>query len=284
MFALHGQNWNPVTRVTRCPSEILRRMRMRGLVLTLFVVSVGCFAVTAATASALVDLFNGGDLHEGVGQADSKSLTRGVTYTAKSFPLGVRIRPPDSLWEGVQLQSGKYRFVQLLHLKSGSVAFHGRGFLTLETSTGRTPSVATTIQHLRANPALKATPVTPARVAGYVGKEFDASVVGDDLSKLKTCPGNQKCPAAVSLAPFLANGHCGFCGDARFDPREAQDVKVARTGQVFRFIALKARGKTVVIYLESATDNTVKGFPGSATFPSFVPFANKLLSSLRFRT
>ena len=237
---------------------------------------------TAADAAGPVDLFNGGDLHEGVGQGDTKDLNSGVTYTARTFPLAVRFRPTDALWGGAQFQSGKYRFVQLLHLKSGSVPFHGRGVLTLETSTGRTPSVAATIEHLRENPALHATAVKAARVGAYVGKQFDASVVGDDLSNLSSCPGNQKCPAAVSLAPFLANHHCGFCGDAQFQPREAQDVKVARTGQELRVLVIRARGKTVVVYLESATDNTVKGYPGSATFPSFIPFADKLLSTLQF--
>jgi len=236
---------------------------------------------TAANAAGSVDLFNGGDLHEGVGQADVKDLNRGASYAAKTFPIAVRFRPTDALWGGAQFQSGMYRFVQLLHQKSGSVAFHGRGFLTIETSTGRTPSVVATIEHLRANDALDESAVKAARVGTYVGKQFDAEVVGNDLSNLSSCPGNQKCPAAVSLAPFLPNHHCGFCGDAQFQPRETQDVKVARTGQEFRFIVISARGKTIVIYLESATDNTVKGFPGSATFPSFVPYANKLLSTLQ---
>lgn len=239
-------------------------------------------ACTLAVASGPADIFNAGDQHEGVWQPDGKSLTRGATYAATTFPIPLRVRPPDALWNAVQLQSHRYRFVQFGHLKSGNVPFHGAGRLTLETSSGRTPSVAATIQHLHATPALKAGPVRATQVAGFSGEEFDATVVGNDLSHLKSCYGNQKCPAAVSLAPFLTNHHCGFCGDVKLHPTETQDVKVATTGQLFRFITIGVRGMTVVLYLESTAIDQPKKYPPAQSFSSFLPYAKQMLAALRF--
>lgn len=253
---------------------------MRRVILTVLAAGSALAACTLAVASGPADIFNAGDQHEGVWQPDGKSLTRGATYTATTFPIPLRVRPPDALWSGVQLQSHTFRFVQFLHLKSGNVPLHGRGLLTLETSSGRTPSVAATVQRLHATPALKSGTVRATRVAGFTGKEFDATVVGSDLDPSATCPGGGKCPPAVSLAPFLTNHHCGFCGDAKFQPRETQDVKVALRGQLFRFIVIAVRGKTVVIYLESSGGSPK--YPEARNFPTFLPYAQQMLTALRF--
>jgi hypothetical protein len=147
-------------------------------------------------ASAPLDIFNGGDLHESVGQSDTKKLRRGVTYQASAFPIAVRVRPPDSLWGGVQLGSGRFRFAQLNHLRAGSLPLHGVGYVTLESAKGSTPSAATAIKQLHATPLIKAGPITSARVAGFTGQQFDATVVGNDRTRYRP-----RVPGAYRLLP-----------------------------------------------------------------------------------
>jgi hypothetical protein len=86
----------------------------------------------------------------------------------------------------------------------------------------------------------------------------------------------------VSFAPFRTNHHCGFCGDARFHPRETLDVKAALTGQLFRVIVLSAHRKVVVIYFESIFADQPK-FPPAKLFPTFLPYAQKMLASVSFQ-
>ena len=218
---------------------------------SLLVVSLALVATTAATAGSTPDLYNGGDPHEGIGQGDTKPLQRGASYTASAFPVRVRVRPPDRLWGGVQYESGAYRFVQLNHRHvSGTAPLRGVGYITLEAAKVATPSAPAAIKRLRATPHVQAGAIKPTRVDGFAGQEFDATIVGSDLSG--TCAGGVNCPAVVSLAPFLTNHHCGFCGDARFQPhRETHDVKAAGRGQLFRIITLNVHGKTVIVYIES---------------------------------
>jgi hypothetical protein len=234
----------------------------------------------AASAASTPDLYNGGDPHEGIGQGDTKDLARGVTYAASAFPLRVRVRPPDGLWGGVQYESGPYRFIQLNHLHaSGAPVLHGVGYVTLEAAKNATPSAAAAIKRLRSTPHIQAGPIKPTHIAGFAGQEFDATIVGSDLSG--TCPGGGKCPAVVSFAPFLTNHHCGFCGDAKFQPREAHDVKAAGKGERFRIIAFEARGKTVIVYIESIYADQPK-FPPAKLFPTFLPYAQKMLANVTF--
>jgi hypothetical protein len=225
-----------------------------------------------ATASAPADLLNGGDLHESVWQADTKDLAPGVTYTASTFPLALRLRSPDARWEGVQLQSGTYRFVQFNHLR-GKVPVRGTGYVTLEARAGRTGSVAATVQKLHATPLIKAGPVTSVRVAGFRGKSFDATITGED-------PGHYdpNAPHGISLAPFTTNRHCGWCSSTM--QGETQDVKFAQKDELFRIMVIGVRGKTVVIYLESAGRGP--NSPSARVFPTFLPYAKKLLASMRF--
>jgi hypothetical protein len=175
------------------------------------------------------------------------------------------------LWEGVQLQSGTFRFVQLHHLKAGNVPAHGTGLVTLEARAGQTGSVAATIQHLHSTPLIQAGPVTPARVASFGGKAFDATIVGIDK-------GNYDPNAArgIALAPFTANRHCGYCTDTMHG--ETQDFKFAAKDELFRIIVIDVRGKTVVIYLES-TGSPPK-FPATQVFPTFLPYAQQMLATL----
>ena len=243
---------------------------MRKVAARLTLVAAALAFAGVATGAGPVNLFDGGNLHESVGQAGGQELKRGVTYTARTFPLALTVRPSDDLWGGVQLQSKQFRFVQFHHKRAGPTPLHGWGFVTIEASTGRTPTPAATIARLHATPLLKAGPLKPVRVAGFRGKAFDATVVGVD-------PGN----TGISLTPFTTPRHCGFCEDTLNG--ETLDNKFAGKGQLFRIIVLGVRGKTVVIYLESSFgDSTTRKHPPTKTFPTFLPFAQRLLSTLAF--
>src|ERR1700749_547664 len=109
---------------------------------SLVVVAVAALASAGiATASGAIVLGNGGDQHEGVGQASFKTqLKRGSVYTANRFPVALKIHTPTPQWGGVQLESGKYRFIQLGHLRSpGTAPLTGVGYITLESATTATP-------------------------------------------------------------------------------------------------------------------------------------------------
>lgn len=241
------------------------------LAVIMAITSSALVALAVASASGPVDISDGGDLHESVGQADEKTkLSRGVQYEASKFPLAVRVRPADDLWGGVQLHSGKFKFVQLHHLRAGNVPLHGWGYITLEASTGRTGSVAATIRQLHSTPNLNVSPIKPVRVAGFSGKRFDATVAGTESGD-----------TGVALTPFTAPRRCGFCTKTMHG--ETLDNKFAGKGQLFRIMVIGVRGKTVVIYLESSFDISSNGsHTPTETFPTFLPYAQKLLSTLAF--
>jgi hypothetical protein len=238
-------------------------------------------SVGIASAAGSIDLHNGGDLHEGIGQTDlGTKLRPGSTYTASRFAVAVTIRAPDALWAGDQNESRGYRFVQLGHLhRAGAPPLAGVGYITLESAKVATPSAAKTLANLRATPHMSIGPTKPVTVAGLRAKMFDATVTGSDLSG--TCPGGGSCPKVVSFAPFRTNHHCGFCTDTKFQPRETLDVKAALTGQLFRVIVVSAHRKVVVIYIESIFADQKK-FPPSKLFPHFLPAAQKMLSAISF--
>ena len=247
--------------------------------------AVGVLAAMAlagvAFAAGSIDLHDAGDGHEGIGQGDPGTQLRpGSTYTASKFGVAVTFRAPDALWGGVQYESGSYRFVQLAHLhRAGTPPLTGVGYITLESATAATPSAAKTLVNLRATPHMSIGPTKAVTVAGLHGEMFDATITGSDLSG--TCPGGGACPKVISLAPFRINHHCGFCGDAKFDPRETFDVKAAREGQLFRLIVLTVHHKVVVIYIESIYPDQKK-FPPTKLFPTFLPAAQKMLAATSF--
>ena len=237
-------------------------------------------ASTLATASDLGDIYNYGDNHGSVGQSpnhpgaqgDHPHLVQGVTYQASAFPLPIRLRSPDAYWGGAQFESRRFRFVQLFHNhRTGDPPLKGVGLITFESATGATPSVAATVQHLHGTPQIDAGPITPARVAGFAGKQFDATIVGTDRRPPDA--------AGISLFPFTKNLHCGFC--TRTMHGETLDAKFAGKGTLFRIIVLGVRGKTVVIYLESLFAVQPK-YPPVKLFPTFLPYAQKMLAAVRF--
>ena len=244
-----------------------------------------CLAVVAlvsaasagiASAGGSIDLGDSGDLHEGIGQSNLKTMLQlGSVYTASTFPVALRIRPSDALWGGVQLESGKYRFIQLAHQHaSGTPPLTGVGYVTLESANGSTPSAATAIKRLHATPQIQAGPITSTRVAGFTGQQFDATVVGVDHTRY-----SPRGAGGISLAPFTPNRHCGFCSKTMHG--ETQDTKFAGTGQIFHIVALDVRGKTVVIYVESTYAIQPK-YPPTKTFPTFLPSARQLLAKVSF--
>jgi hypothetical protein len=244
---------------------------MRSVRSFLVVALVVLASAGVATAGGVIVLGNGGDLHEGVGQADFKTmLARGSVYTADKFPVALKIHTPTPQWGGVQLESGKYRFIQLGHLRpNGTPPLTGVGYITLESATTATPSVSKTLANLRATPKLKESPTKATRVAGLPAKMFDATVTGDDG------PGT----GGLAIVPFTVNHHCGFCTGTYHG--ETKDVKVGQPGQLFRIFVLRAHGKTVVIYFESTYPGSKK-HPPSTTWPTFLPYAQKMLAHISF--
>lgn len=227
------------------------------------------WTVGVASAAAPVDLQKFGDLGEALGAGDARDLKPGVLYGASRFPLQLRLRPPDAFWGGGQFESGRFRFVQFgHHHRPGGAVLAGVGVLTIETAVGTTPSVAATVSNLHATPLLKAGPSRPAHVAGYTGSQFDATVVGT----------NGQPPRGISVNPFTPNRQCGYC--TRTMHGKTLDTKFAGKGQAYRIIVIGVGGKTVVIYLESIYADQKK-YPPATMFPTFLPYAQKLLAGLK---
>jgi len=241
------------------------------------VVALCCtVAIGVASAAGPANIYDGGDLHESIGQGGGPPLQHGVVYQASAFPFALRVRAPDELWGGVQHESGRFRFVQLHHLRTGNLPLHGVGDITIEAAAGSTPSAATTIRRLHSTPHIAASSIRAARVAGFTGQTFDAAIVGIDhppYCRTHSCPGH----GGVSLAPFTTNHHCGFCTHTM--KGETQDVKFAGKGQLLRITVLDVRGKTVVIYVESVFADQPR-FPPSKLFPTFLPYARQMLSGM----
>src|SRR5579862_528827 len=245
----------------------------------LVVLGLAAFASDGmATAAGPINIGDGGDQHEGVGQSDPLTkLQPGSFYTASKFPVGLKIRPPDALWGAVQHESGSYSFVQLAHAhRAGTPPLSGVGYITLESATVATPSAARALANLRATPHMKIGPTRAVTVAGVHGQMFDATITGVDVTKY--CKANKSlCSNGLSLEPFLPNHHCGFCETTMH--HETQDVKFAGVGQLFRMIVLTAHGKVVVIYIESIYA-IQKKFPPAKLFPTFLPYAQKMLAGI----
>jgi hypothetical protein len=247
------------------------------VMMVLVILGFGSAEVVAAVAGAPMNLYSGTYEHESIGQGDTKAVQRGVTYQANEFPIAFRLRPPDDHWGGVQYKSGTFRFVQVNHFRTGSSPLHGVGYITIEAGVGSTPSAATTLRNLRAIPHIDEGQTKSIRVAGFAGEEFDASIVGTDRPPI--CKTTIRCAKGVSLAPFTTNRHCGFCTHTMHG--QTQDVKFAGTGQRFRDIVIAVRGKAVVIYLESNFAAQPK-LPPEKIFPTFLPYAQRMLANLAF--
>jgi hypothetical protein len=183
--------------------------------------------------------------------ADAKPVRAGTTYSAGSFPLALRITPPDGSWLAgqetiVTAKRGSFGSVEFMHAPAAAPL----GAISMIASVDGTPSVATAVAQLRSAKGATFGPTTPTRLAGFSGSRLDATV-------------GAKRAIFVPLSP---PSHA-----ARYHP----DAYVFDAGEVLRFVVLDVRGKTVVLLIENA------GLPADR-FGTFLDSAGGLLSTLRF--
>ena len=191
-------------------------------------------------------------------------LSSGVTYEATSqFPIALRATPPDGSWSGAQWKTARLTggrggapFYGWTAFQQGSSKLPPRGIVVVMTAYASTPSVAATVAGLRtrghgatyqANSTVK--------VGGFSGIQFDGQVVTKHI-----------------FVPFSppSNGGGAYPGKS-----DAYEVAHNQARGIFRVIVLNVRGKTVVVYLDSAALPTDQ-------FPSFVTKADKMLKTLSF--
>jgi hypothetical protein len=157
-------------------------------------------------------------------------------------------------WRGGQGQSREFKTPRSsfgwVELSQGT-ATSARGAITIVTSAKRTPSVAAVVAGLRSR-GHGATygPVAPVTIADFAGRQFDGTVGGQ----------------GHVFVPFSPPRHVAtlYADAFAFDP-----------GEAFRIDVLDIRGKTVVVFMESAA------LPADR-FPDFLTSADQILGSLRF--
>jgi hypothetical protein len=183
-----------------------------------------------------------------------RPLAATVRYEATSFPLAVRVIPPNGEWAGAQWRTGSSHGQRTF----GWIAFgqlpqdHPRGLISIETAFGPTPSVAAILRRLRSagNVAFTGKP-RRVSLAGFPGWELDGRVSGS---------------SSQIFVPF----------SAKRDGPTPPDTHILDRGESFRIVVLDVRGKRVVLFLES-----VKLGPNE--FQAFLSKANRLLDeSLAF--
>jgi hypothetical protein len=179
-------------------------------------------------------------------------IKAGVSYQASSFPLALRVTPPDGTWASAQWKTSSHGQPAF-----GWVAFghppldYPLGSIEIETAFGPTPSVAAALARLRsAGGGATFEKTTRVRIAGYPGWQIDGNVFGR---------------FGHVFVPFTPR-----TGGAS-PPDHYQMLK----GETFRVIVLDVRGKRVVVFLES-----FKLTPEQ--FAAFLPEANQILKSLKF--
>jgi hypothetical protein len=238
-------------------------------VVTILVAALSSLAASAAATPKLPDL-PVSDLFTGPGHMTK--LRSGVTYQAGTFPLALRITPPDGSWAGAQWKANQFSPEQIKrrHLRCPAACkppYYGwaavgqggttptaapRGLILIMTAYARTPSVAATVAGLRTRghgATYEAT--SPVNVAGFSGVQFDGEVVG----------------TKHVFVPFSPRTHKaeGF----------ADAIEVVGPGRAFRFVVLNVRGKTVIVFIGSYVLSGDR-------FAAFLPEADELLRSLRF--
>ena len=175
------------------------------------------------------------------------------TYAAKVFPRPVLVTVP-ACWRGGQGESrelkapaSNFRWIVL----SQGTAARARGAITIETSAKRTPSVAAVVAGLRSRGhGARYGPVSSVTVAGFPARQFDGTAG----------------TSGHIFVPFSPPAHvAAFFADALYvDP-----------GEAFRIDVLDIRGKTVVVFVDSAA------LPAER-FTGFLARAEQILGSLRF--
>ncbi len=237
----------------------MRKLVVRlGLGLVVVVASLSSVVAVAATTGPApeipVSYFNS--------QAGrSTPLRAKVAYQASTFPLALRLTPPDGSWSGAQWKTGKGScgggtgrrppYFGWVAVDQGSGSALPRGVIEIMTAYARTPLVATTLNALRTRgrgATYQAT--SQVKLAGFSGSQFDGQVVGRNHL----------------FFPFTPVTHAAVCHP---------DAQEFSQGEAFRIIVLNVRGKTVVVELDSAA------LPPEQ-FPAFLAKADRILKSLRF--
>jgi hypothetical protein len=227
-------------------------------------------AATAASAASPPQL-PVADLQTPTGHAST--LRAGVTYEATSeFPIALRVTPPDGSWSGAQWTTGRLPtdqaerlgkhdhggppFYGWVALQQGSPKLAPKGIVVITTAYARTPSVAATVSGLRTRGhGATYQAMSSVRVGGFSGIQFDGRVVTKHV-----------------FVPFSPPSNAGGAYPGKLD---AYQVSHDQSGGAFRVIVLNVRGKTVVVFLDSAA------LPADR-FPAFLTKASRLLGSLRF--
>jgi hypothetical protein len=222
------------------------------VLLAILIAAVGTAAATAGNAPELPK----SNINTPAGRFTA--LHAGATYQASTFPLPLRITVPDRTWGGAQWTTSShgisaFGWAALAHPPLGDP----HGDVIVETGIGATPSVTATIARLRTGGShepeshvggTRFGEPSSTRLAGHTGLEFDGEVWGI---------------FGHTFVPFSATTHGA-------SPPDSFHLE---KGEVFRLVALRAGGKTVVVLFENWK------LPADQ-FPAFLTSADRMLATL----
>jgi hypothetical protein len=179
-------------------------------------------------------------------------LKAGVSYQASSFPLALRVTPPDGTWAGAQWKMSSHGQPAFGWIAVGRTPLDNpRGVIEIETAFGPTPSVAGILARLRsAGSGANYGKTTRVTVAGFPGWQIDGNV-------------------------FSRFGHVFVPFSPRTGGASPPDSYRLDKGETYRVVVLDVRGKRVVVFMDS-----FKLSPEE--FAAFLPEAHRILNSLKF--
>jgi hypothetical protein len=232
---------------------------MRSLLLLICIIAAVC--VGSATATSSPQQLPVANLQNPNGYPSR--LSAGVPYEAKSqFPIALRLTPPDGSWSGAQWKTARLTsgrggapYYGWAAVQQGSPKLPPQGIVVIMTAYAATPSVAATVAGLRTRGHGATYQATSAvKVGGFSGIQFDGQVQTRHI-----------------FVPFSppSNGGGAYPGKA-----DAYEVAHNQPAGTFRVIVVNVRGKTVVIYLDSAA------LPADKV-SAFLTKAEQLLKALR---
>ena len=220
--------------------------------------ALAALAVTAASSQATSTGGSPPDLRRTTpGNPVAAPLKAGAVYQASLFPLALRVTARGGAWIGDQ-----YRTTERGTSRFGwaQVAHPGvKGLITIVTAYGATSSVAATIARLRLGGShdpdsnvggTSFGDSSQITIAGYTGRQYSGAVWGI---------------YGHTFVPFTPQTH----------GTSPSDHWYIQKGERFQIMALNVRGKTVVVFLESAE------LPADQ-FDAFLTTANQFLGTLRF--
>jgi hypothetical protein len=229
---------------------------MRWLVLVLGAIgtiSEAAAAAAVATPLPVSNLFTK--------KGHPSTLRAGASYQAdRSFPTGLRFTLPNGTWHGAQWRTGRGQgvvgqrtppFYGWVNVAEGPIPAPPLGAITMTMKWARSRSVDATAQRLRTRGS-GATygPTSTVSVAGYTGRQFDATIVGHEHAFI---PFSRTTTAASYY----------------------EDAAYFEKGEHVRVIVFNVGRRGVVVYIENA------GLPLDQ-FPDFLKRANTVLQTLKF--